>query len=59
MKINEFKSITIVTADEGKYLKLKNKEESESIIGKPMRLILSNKGDIPEFEEASLYEVEE
>lgn len=59
MKINEFKSVTIITADEGKYLKLKNKEESESIIGKPMRLILSNKGDIPEFEEASLYEVEE
>lgn len=54
---HEFNTVTIITADRDKYLKLVNVDNSEEIIGKPERIILNNKGNIPEFEEVDLIEV--
>ena len=45
---------TIVTAERGKYLKLKGVENSEELIGKPERIIFANNGIIPEMEEEDL-----
>ena len=47
----EFQTVTTITADDGKYLILKNTENSEELIGKPVRIILNNSEFIPEFEE--------
>lgn len=47
-------SITIITASNNKYLALKNMENSESVIGRPTQIILSNTSDIPEFEERDM-----
>ena len=50
------KRVTVITADTNKYLALKHMENSEEIIGKPVRLILENTGIIPEFEEREVEE---
>lgn len=54
MEISKFKNETVITADKNKYLKLKENEESENIIGRPVRIILSNSKEIPEFEEENI-----
>ena len=46
-----FENDTIITAERGKLLKLVEREDSVEIIGKPERIIFSNQGNIPEFEE--------
>lgn len=45
------KTITIVTADDNKYLVLAGRENSEDLIGKPQQIIFNNSGIIPELEE--------
>lgn len=59
MYIDKYKNETIVTSERGKFLKLKEVENSEELLGKPERIIFSNKGNIPEFEELDLIEEEE
>ena len=54
MHIDKLTRVTIVTADSGKYLKLKEYEDSEEIIGKPVRMIFDNHGNVPEFEEGAM-----
>lgn len=54
MHISKFINDTIVTADKNKYLKLKDVANSEQSFGKPVRIIFSNEGEIPEFEELDL-----
>ena len=54
MHIDKYKNETIITSERGKFLRLKEVENSEEILGKPERIIFSNKGQIPEFEEADL-----
>lgn len=49
-----FENDTIITAERGKFLKLVEREDSVEIIGKPERIIFSNQGNIPEFEEVNL-----
>lgn len=44
-------SIRIVDAENGKHLVLKNNPDSEKLIGRPIRIILQNGENIPEFEE--------
>lgn len=58
MKISNFKTDTIVTADRGKYLVPKNLPENITLedMGKPVRIIFDNTGDIPEFEEREVTE---
>ena len=58
MKISNFKTDTIVTADRGKYLIPKNLPEDISLedMGKPIRIIFDNTGVIPEFEEREVTE---
>lgn len=51
MKISKFTFDTIVTAEEGMYLKPKGSRVS---LGKPTRIIFSNKGDIPDLVELPL-----
>lgn len=51
MNIDKFKNNTIVTADKGKYLKIKG---SKAKIGRPVRIIYDNSGEIPEFEEVDI-----
>lgn len=47
----EFQDVTIFTAEKDRYLVIEGKKDSENLIGKPVRIILSNKGTIPEFDE--------
>lgn len=54
MLVDKFSKVTIITATRGSYLKLKDIENSEELIGKPERLILSNEGKIPDFEEFAM-----
>ena len=54
MYISKFINNTIITADKNKYLKLKDVANSEQSFGKPVRIIFSNEGEIPEFEELDL-----
>lgn len=54
MEISKFKNQTVITAERGKYLKLKGNEESENIIGKPIRIIFDNSKEIPELEESDI-----
>ena len=54
MFVKKYSEVTIVTAEDNKYLKLKNNEDSEKIIGKPIRMIFSNTDIIPEFEEENI-----
>lgn len=54
MYIDRYKNETIITAERGKFLKLKENEESVNLIGKPERIIFSNTAEIPEFEEEFL-----
>lgn len=58
MKISNFKTDTIVTADRGKYLVPKNLPENITLedMGKPVRIIFDNTGVIPEFEEREVTE---
>lgn len=53
MKKREFAKgmVLVVMSDKGKYLALKNVENSEELIGRPTRITLDNAGMIPEFEE--------
>lgn len=51
MSINKYENNTIVTTTKGKFLKLKEVENSEELIGRPVRIIFSNTAEIPEFEE--------
>ena len=53
MHINKLKDVTIIDASRGKYLALKN-NKSEEIIGKPIRIVLDNSTEVPEFEERLL-----
>lgn len=54
MYTDRFEKETIITAQRGYYLKLKDTENSDELIGKPERIIFSNYGKIPEFEEVIL-----
>lgn len=54
MNIIKGSKSTLITADQNKYLKLKNVENSEELIGKPVRTIFLNDGAIPEFEEENI-----
>lgn len=54
MTIDRYERDTIVTASRGSYLKLKDKEDSEELIGRPERIIFSNSKEIPEFEEVAI-----
>ena len=54
MIVDKFSKAVIVTATRGTYLKLKEVENSEELIGKPERIILSVEGKIPDFIEAQL-----
>lgn len=58
MRKHEFaKGIALVViADEGKYLALKNVENSEELIGRPTRVMLEKAGIVPEFEEREVIE---
>lgn len=56
MTLNELRMNTIITAENGKYLALKNAENSEELIGKPVRIIFDNTGIVPEFEEREVTE---
>lgn len=56
MRKDVFKFETIVTAERGNYLKLNGVENSEELIGRPERIILSNSGKIPEFIEEVIKE---
>lgn len=51
-------TITIITADKGKYLIPKNLPEDTDIsaMGKPTQIIFDNTGIIPEFEEREVNE---
>ena len=57
--IKEYQNDNWITVfyDSGKYLKLKESEESVNLIGKPERIIFSNLGEISEFEEEDLIEM--
>lgn len=59
MHIAKFEKDTIVIAAPKTYLKIKDVENSEEIIGKPHRIFLSNEGIIPEFEEIPFNMIEE
>lgn len=54
MTIDKFNKVTVITADRNKFLKLKEEDHSEDLIGRPERIILNNAGKIPEFEEILL-----
>jgi len=54
MRKDTFQYETIITAERGKFLKILGLENSEELIGKPERIIFSNKGVIPECEEKDL-----
>lgn len=51
---NTYTNVTMIVAERGKYLRLSDVDNSEELIGKPERMVLSNLGSIPEFEEVSL-----
>lgn len=48
--------LILIVADKGKYLTLKDIENSEELIGKPTRVTFENAGIIPEFEEKEVTE---
>lgn len=48
--------VILVVAEKGKYLVLKNIENSEELIGKPTRITLDQPGIIPEFGEREVEE---
>ena len=54
MRKEDFRTATIISAEIHNYLKLKGVENSEELIGKPVRIVLSNRGKLPEFEEVPL-----
>ena len=54
MRKEDFRTVTIITAENHNYLKLKEVENSEELIGKPVRMIFSKDGKLPEFEDVSL-----
>ena len=56
MHKQEMKKTMIITAEPKHYLILKNMENSEELIGKPVRIILDKDGLIPEFEEREVEE---
>ena len=58
MQTSTLKNNTIITADRGKYLVPKNLPENITLedMGKPIRIIFDNTGNIPEFEEREVEE---
>lgn len=54
MNIEKLDKYTLVTADKNKFLILKDTDNSEKLIGKPVRMIFDNSGTIPEFEERDI-----
>ena len=54
MHVEKYEDVTIVTAEKGKFLKLKSLENSEEIIGRPLRIIFDNSKEIPKFEEVNI-----
>lgn len=54
MHIDEFGKNVIITAERGNYLAIKDLDNSEEVIGRPLRLILSTSGRIPEFQDVPL-----
>lgn len=54
MRIDKFDFETIVTAERGMFLKYKDETMTVEKVGKPERIIFSNKGIIPELEELPL-----
>lgn len=56
---DNFKNVVIVTATRGCYLKLKDTDNSEELIGLPERIIFNSRGNIPEFEEVKLPKLDE
>jgi len=59
MRVDEFKFEVIVTADRGYYLKYKDADLLPEKVGKPIRMIFSKTGIIPEMEEVALIETPE
>jgi len=59
MTRDDFKTVSIITATRGCYLKLKDTDNSEELIGLPERIIFNNRGNIPEFEEVKLPKLDE
>lgn len=51
MQKQDLKRVTIITAEPKHYLALAKHEDSEMVIGKPVRIIFDNSGVIPELEE--------
>lgn len=49
-----FNEVTIITAEKGKFLKIKSNKKSEQLIGRPERIIFSNTAEVPEMEEADI-----
>lgn len=58
MRKDEFNFDVIVTAERGNYLKYKDEDLTVEKVGKPVRIIFSKKGNIPEFEELPLEDEE-
>ncbi len=56
---DDFKNVVIVTATRGCYLKLKDTDNSEELIGLPERIIFNSRGNIPKFEEVKLPKLDE
>lgn len=54
MILNRYEDVTIVNADKDKYLVLKGVDNSEELIGNPVRIIFSNENVVPELEERDL-----
>lgn len=54
MTNHRYDTVTVITAEPNKFLKLIGVEDSEELIGRPERVILSNSGKIPEFEEVDI-----
>lgn len=49
-----FNEVTLITAEKGKFLKIKGNKKSEQLIGRPERIISSNTVEIPEMEEEDI-----
>lgn len=58
MNIREYGKgkVILVVAEKGKYLALKGIENSEELIGRPIRVTLEKAGIVPEFEEREVIE---
>lgn len=49
-----FNKVTIITAEKGKFLKIKGNKKSEWLIRRLEKIIFSNTAEVPEIEEADI-----